>query len=459
MTELPEILLNGQRHCLGAGDPSESLLRWLKRQQLHGTKEGCADGDCGACTVALRLPDVDGKPQWQAVNACLLPVGCLPGREVMTVEALAVGERLHPVQQAMVECAGSQCGYCTPGFVMSLFAAQAADQLDEACFEGNLCRCTGYLPIRRALERLQDLPFQAPALGTDAPCLESGNAEGWSVPRDLAHALAIKQADPQAVWFAGGTDLGVVLSHGQSKPARYIALDRLPELQQIEIGDQVVRIGAGVALRTIEQRLTGMFAAIDQMLPWFAARQVRNRATLGGNLGTASPIGDLLPVLLVLDAVVHVRSAAGSRDLAIDEFFTGYRQTQLRPDELIEAVSIPRRNDWLSAAYKVAKRQTDDISIVAAVFALKLNAERRVEAARLAFGGVAALPLRAKRAEAELIGQRLDQTTIEAIADTLRAEFTPLSDLRAGADYRRALCGNLFAKFIREQFEPAEVAA
>ena len=461
MKDRPQFLLNGQRYDLGDCDGSESLLRWLKRQQLHGTKEGCADGDCGACTVVVQLPDEQGKSQWQAVNSCLLPVGCLAGRELLTVEALANGDQLHPVQQALVDCAGSQCGYCTPGFAMSLFAAYAAGQLDETCFEGNLCRCTGYVPIRRALERLHQLPPQRPGRPAADDCVAplEGGVANWQIPPDLNSALRMKQADPEAQWIAGGTDLGVQLSHGHGTASRYIALDRVGELQGLEIGDEQVRIGAGVPLRRLEHQLAGLFPPIDQMLPWFAARQVRNRATVGGNLGTASPIGDLLPILLALDATVHCRSLSGARDIPIDQFFLGYRETALKPDELIEAITLPRRNDWTCAAYKVAKRQTDDISIVAAVFALKLDAEARVVDCRLAFGGVAAIPLRAGEAEQMLRGRLIDKDCVALIMNRLTEAFTPLSDLRASADYRRALCANLFAKFVREKVRAAGAAA
>ena len=460
MDHQPQFLLNGQRYDLGDCDGSESLLRWLKRQQLHGTKEVCADGDCGACTVVMQLTDEQGEPQWQAVNSCLLPVGCLAGRELLTVEALADGDRLHPVQQALVDCAGSQCGYCTPGFVMSLFAAHTAGQLDEACFEGNLCRCTGYLPIRRALKRLYESPplppGTKPAAGDPLPVIGSAH---WQIPVDLDSALRMKQADPEAQWIAGGTDLGVQLSHGRGNASRYIGLDRVDGLQQLQISDAQVRIGAAVPLHRLEQQLAGLFPPLDQMLPWFAARQVRNRATLGGNLGTASPIGDLLPILLALDATVHCRSLSGARDIPIDQFFLGYRQTALKTDELIEAVTLPRRSDWQCAAYKVAKRQTDDISIVAAVFALKLDAEKRVLDCRLAFGGVAAIPLRAGEAEQALRGRVLDQDCVARVTQSLAESFTPLSDLRAGADYRRALCANLFAKFVREKVQAVGAAA
>lgn len=454
MTLSTQFQLNGNTVSLSGADPTESLLRWLRRARLHGTKEGCADGDCGACTVALLETDANGDAHYQAVNSCLLPIGALPGREIVTVEALADGAALHPVQQSMVDCAGSQCGYCTPGFVMSLFAGYYAGELDDGTTEGNLCRCTGYLPIRRATAQLA---AQAPtadrfrtrlAAGCGAP---SSSALGtYFNPVGIDEAIALKRAHPDAVWIAGGTDLGVALSHGQTVAPAFIALDRLPELKVLQVDTDAVRIGAGVSLSRIETELAGVFPTIDQMLPWFAARQVRNRSTIGGNLGTASPIGDLLPVLLALDAQVHLAGPDGERTLPIDGYFLDYRKTQRNADELIVAVTLPRRASGISAAYKVAKRQTDDISIVAAVFALEFDAQQRVARARLAYGGVAAIPRRARAAEDMLIGRALDRATVDAVCESLANEFTPLSDHRADAAYRRELCANLFAKFVAE---------
>lgn len=446
--------LNQRDFDLAQTDPAESLLRWLRRQHLTGTKEGCGDGDCGACTVTLLERDGDGRAHYRAVNACLLPMGLMAGREGFTVEALAEGEALHPVQQALVDTAGSQCGYCTPGFVMSLFAGYYAGEFSDHVIEGNLCRCTGYQPIRRAAELLasQQRPADrftrlrdagaGPAVAVDAP-------GGWFTPTTVEQALAIKVAQPQSTWIAGATDLGVALSRGQRPAPCLIALDRVAELQQLHIDDEVVRIGAGVALSRLEQELAAVFPALQQMLPWFAARQVKNRATLGGNLGSASPIGDLLPWLLAHDAVVEVCGPGGARELPIDSYFIDYRKTTRLPEELIVAVRVPRFKA-IQAAYKVAKRQTDDISIVAAVYALTLNSERRVSHARLAYGGVAATPRRALRAEQYLIGRSLDAATVTAVGAILREEFTPLSDHRGSADYRRALTASLFEKFVEE---------
>ena len=454
MTTRTSFHLNGAEVALADTEPTESLLRWLKRAHYTGTKEGCADGDCGACTVALVERDAHGHACFQATNSCLLPMGALPGREVITVEALADGEALHPVQEALVECAGSQCGYCTPGFVMSLFAGYYNGELNDETTEGNLCRCTGYRPIRDATQRIAHQTAARDRfhdlLAEPRQPLPASSLGRFFNPRSIDEALALKRQHPDAVWIAGATDLGVPLSHGKTVAPAFIALDRIDELKSVTVTDDAVRIGAGVALTEIEHTLAGLVPALDQMLPWFAARQVRNRATFGGNLGSASPIGDLSPVLLALDGVVHCVGPHGARDLAADAFFLDYRKTARHPDELIVAVTLPRLHGGVTAAYKVAKRQTDDISIVAAVFALELDADARISAARLAYGGVAAIPLRAKRTEAMLIGRRLDDATVAAATAALENEFTPLSDHRASADYRRRLAGSLFAKFALE---------
>lgn len=450
----PQFLLNGQACPLGGAEPTESLLRWLRRQGLHGTKEGCGDGDCGACTVLLVQPDAPAGQRLQAVNSCLLPLGQLVGREVYTVEAVADDGQLHPVQQAMVRQGGSQCGYCTPGFVMSLLAGQQAGELDDHCFEGNLCRCTGYRPIRAAAAELAAAPPPddrfAARCNAPAALLPSSRLGNFHSPTTISEARAIKSAVPAAQWIAGATDLGVALSqHREAAPA-YIALDRIAELQQLRSDDDGIHIGAGVSLRRLERELAGQCEALTQMLQWFAARQVRQRATLGGNLGSASPIGDLLPVLLALEASIECHGPGGVRHVPADDYFLGYRQTALAADELIACIHLPRRAGQISASYKLAKRPSDDISIVAACFALVLDTERRVERVRLAYGGVAAVPLRAREVEARLLGQALDEASAAAALQALTEAFTPIDDHRASAAYRRRLCAGLFARFLSE---------
>jgi len=454
MDEQPTFTLNGRAQSLAGVDPRQSLLRWLKQQRLHGSKEGCGDGDCGACTVALVDVRGDGSAHYQAVNSCLLPMGSLPGREVVTVEALADGERLHPAQQAMVECHGSQCGYCTPGFVMSLFVAGHNGEAGDTAIEGNLCRCTGYLPIRAAARRLADSPPPADrfaaTIAAPRPPLPTVALGRYFSPTSVSAALALKAQYPDAMWINGATDLGVNLSRGQAVAPAFIALDRITQLHLITVTQDSLRIGASVPLTRIEQEVHGMFGALDDMLPWFAARQVRNRASFGGNLGSASPIGDLLPILLALDARIHLRGVQGERSVAADDFFLGYRKTARADDELIVAVSLPRTAQQISASYKVAKRQSDDISIVAACFALQRDADGRVAQVRMAFGGVAATPCRALAVEAFVRGKILDEATVSETRERLRAAFTPLSDHRASADYCSALCANLFVRFVAE---------
>ena len=448
-----EFTLNGRPVRLDAFASDATVLEYLRGAGLIGTKEGCGDGDCGACTVALASAGPHGEPRYQAVNSCLMPLGALAGREIVSVEGLAEGEALHPVQRAMVEAGGSQCGYCTPGFVMSLFAAYYGGERSDQAIEGNLCRCTGYLPIRRALQ----------SLGEPAPDdrflarLRSGHqkAEGESqqvgerfyLPERLEEVFALLERHPEARLIAGGTDLGLELSHKRLEDPVLIGLERVRELHGLEVSDEAVVIGAGVTLSRLEHELAGVFPALDEMLRWFAARQVRNRATVGGNLGTASPIGDLAPVLLALDAVVALASRQGRREVPIAGFFTGYRQTVRRPDEVILSVTLPRpKAGALGFAYKVGKRGADDISIVAAAFTVHL-AEGRVAAARLAYGGVAATPVRAEAVEAWLASRPWSEATVLAALPKLREAFAPLDDLRGSARYRRELAANLFHKF------------
>ncbi len=455
-----------------------TLLEYLRQNGYVGTKEGCGDGDCGACTVALIGADANGKPQYQAVNSCLLPLGAIAGREIITVEGVANGQ-LHPVQAAMVETGGSQCGYCTPGFIMSLFAAYYSGTVDDVSVEGNLCRCTGYLPIRRAAAKVAaNLPGDDGFSGfshhlsqasVELPAFSYGNGDQqFYRPTQLPEVLALLQEHPTATLIAGATDLGLELSwHRQQYPV-LISLEAVAELQGLTQTSEWVEIGAAVPLSQIEETLHGVFPSLDEMLHWFAARQVRNRATLGGNIGTASPIGDLPPVLLALDAELRLASAAGARSLPLAEFFKGYRVTDLRAGEVIVSVRIPRAIapgavQRLSQSYKIGKRGTDDISIVAAAFTVDLGDRQQILQARLAYGGVAATPARAIAVEQWLVGRSWNLTTVQIAKAMLKDAFTPLSDLRGSAEYRRLLVANLFEKFFVEmggvEHYPVEVQA
>ncbi|MDX2241011.1 MAG: xanthine dehydrogenase small subunit [Leptolyngbyaceae cyanobacterium bins.302] len=455
------LTINGQPVHLTDVSPTMTLLEYLRQSRRIGTKEGCGDGDCGACTVALVSPGVDGKPHYQAVNSCLIPLASVAGRDVITVEGIANGQ-LHPVQAAMVQTGGSQCGYCTPGFIMSMFAAYYDRTLDDVAIEGNLCRCTGYLPIRRAAKLAAETPpadaFSAKLeeFSTDIPAFTyQGNQHQFYRPTQLRDVLDLLQQHPDAVLVAGATDLGLEMSwHRQHYPV-LISLEAVTELQGLEQTPEWVDIGAAVSLSQIESRLHGVFPSLDEMLHWFAARQVRNRATLGGNIGTASPIGDLPPVLLSLDAELRLASPSGERILPLASFFKGYRQTDLQPQEVIVSVRIPKAIapgavTRLSQSYKVGKRGTDDISIVAAAFVVDLDEQGAIVHARLGYGGVAATPARARVVEEWLMGKPWQQATVQQAKALLRDAFTPLTDLRGSAEYRKLLVANLFEKFFVE---------
>lgn len=459
--------VNGKQLRLQDVPPTRTLLSYLRQQGFVGTKEGCGDGDCGACTVVLIGERADGQPHYQAVNSCLIPVGVLGGRTILTVEGIANGQ-LHPVQQAMVDLGGSQCGYCTPGFIMSLFAAYYDRALDDVAIEGNLCRCTGYLPIRRAAQQVAMVEAEGDPFSQDLQTTElTLMATAYRVqnqqcfrPTRLQDVLELIRQHPDATLVAGSTDLGLEISWYRQHYPVIIALEAVTELRQMRLTETAVTIGAAVPLSHIEASLPGVFPSLDEMLYWFAARQVRNRATIGGNLGTASPIGDLPPVLLSLDATVQVASAAGERTIPIAEFFKGYRVTDLRTGEVIVAVTLPKTLPTgavrrLSQSYKVGKRGTDDISIVAAAYAVDLDRENRIVQARLAYGGVAATPVRAVAVEDWLRGQLWTRETVLAAKPRLGSCFTPLSDLRGSAEYRQRLVANLFEKFFVEFSAPA----
>ena len=468
-TNSVQLTINQQSYALAANTfaHNETLLKTLHKLGLPGTKEGCGDGDCGACTVAWCAPNSTDSSQparYKAINSCLVPTAQLAGGAILTVEGVAKlsgdAATLHPVQQSLIDCAGSQCGYCTPGFVMSLFCDYHADQLSDLSVEGNLCRCTGYTSIRLAIEALKvqraaSAIAALPAQFADVPAQIDSHSGTLFLPARLTDALALKQTHTDAVWLAGGTDLGLAFSQFGGA-ARHIALDHVAELRVLEHTDAQLIIGAMVRLDDVQQYLrtpplVNQFPAVLSMLHWFAAQQVRGRATLGGNLGTASPIGDLLPVLLGLDAQIVLGSLSGERRVAAADYFLGYRITACQPHELVLRVELPMpKIGHISQSYKVGKRGSDDISIVSSCFQIGVNKTGHIDFARLAYGGVAAVPLRAIAAENLLIGLRADSDLLGAVKPVLQQTFTPLSDFRGSANYRQQLIVNLFDKFLRE---------
>lgn len=462
-----QITINGRKISVNGVSPTITLLQYLKQKDYVGTKEGCSDGDCGACTIVVISKDKTGAPQYQAMNSCIIPLGSVIGKEIVTVEGIMIDGKLHPVQEAMVKTGGSQCGYCTPGFIMSLFASYYEGKVDDISVEGNLCRCTGYIPIRKAAQMLtnsQPQDYFSEKLQTatlEHQQLSYQNASHiFYYPKDLATVLNLLQEHPEAVLVAGGTDLGLELSHHRQNFPILISLEEVAELHSFTNTETSVEIGAAIPLSHLKEYLAGMFPSIDEMIHWFAACQVRNRATLGGNIGTASPIGDLPPVLLSLDAKLKIAGKDGTRILPLVDFFHGYRQTDLKPGEVIVAIEIPKTLSEgavtrLSQSYKIGKRGTDDISIVAAAFTIDLDANNHIVKARLGYGGVAAIPIRATEIESILVGKPWTLETVTAVKPLLRETFTPLTDLRASANYRKMLVANLFERFFLD-YSPTE---
>jgi xanthine dehydrogenase small subunit len=457
----PSITVNGRSLSLAGVDPHTTVLDFLRERGLIGSKEGCAEGECGACAVVVVRSDGAGGSRYVPVNGCLMLVGAAAGGELLSVEGLRPrpGE-LHPVQQAMVEQGGSQCGYCTPGFVVSLFAEYYRERpIDPHAIAGNLCRCTGYRPIRAALQQIADrrpAPDDRFRERLDRPTapllrLEQVHDEHELIrPGSLAEALELLAARPQAKPVAGGTDVVVEINQRFARWPLLVSLDAIPELQTITRHADAIEIGAAVPLRRLERELAGELPLFDELWPLFSSQLIRNRATLGGNLINASPIGDGPPVLLALDAELTLESAAGTRKLAIAEFFVGYRKTRLLPGELLTSIRVPLRRPTHAHFYKVSKRVLDDISSVAGAFAIDLDDEGTITRARLAFGGVAATPMRADAAEDALIGRPWTRQTVDDAAAIAEQAFTPMSDHRASADYRRAMIGRLLQKFLAE---------
>jgi xanthine dehydrogenase large subunit len=479
MSSAIEFRLNGRTVLLKDVSPNTTLLEYLRGAGLTGAKEGCAEGDCGACTVAIIDRDSQGLPCYRAINSCLVPLCLMAGREIVSVEGVADPAKLHPVQERMVEGHGSQCGYCTPGFVMSLFEGyyrgdiRKPNQLDgQLC--GNLCRCTGYRPIRDAA--IEAFPQQQRKQGQDlfAERLKTSEAglngveyefagERFFRPASLGGLLQLLAQFPEGRLIAGATELGLDITKRFKKFPTLISVEAVPELKEIQRTDAEWRIGAAVTLTQIEEQMADEFPALGDMLRVFGSRQVRNRATMGGNLVTASPIGDSAPLLLALDArlvLASLSSGAGvspallaERTLPIQEFFVAYRKTALRPGEILKTIIVPRgasqpgvtrRCAW----HKVSKRREMDISTVSACFTVDLDSDGVVRHARLAYGGVAAMPTRARRTEQALLGQRWCENTVKAVLPTLQTEFAPISDVRGSAEYRRALITGLLEKFV-----------
>ncbi|WP_111431083.1 FAD binding domain-containing protein [Rhodobacteraceae bacterium DSL-40] len=426
--------LNGRPVEIPDPAPTQTLLDWLREEKaLTGTKEGCNEGDCGACTVM-----VTGPSGPRALNACILFLPQIEGLSVRTVEGLAGENGLHPVQEAMVEHHGSQCGFCTPGIVMSLAVAQMQGRQDwDDVLAGNLCRCTGYAPILRAAEAASAL--SSPAL----------DPQEVSPPRQDLDDFADWYADhPGAVLVGGATDVGLWVTKALRELPEVAFLSQVAGLDRIEETPDGLRIGAMVDMERLRGAVAPHYADLAEMLRRFASVQVRNAATIGGNIANGSPIGDSPPALIALGARLTLRRAAVRREIPLEDFFLDYGKQDRAPGEFVESVFIPAQPDRLRC-YKVSKRFDQDISAVCGCFALTIESGGIV-AARIAFGGVAATPKRARAVETFLVGKPWSEATIRSAQPIFAEDYSPISDMRASAAYRARLCGNLLMRYFLE---------
>ena len=470
-------VLGHRPHALPDVAPDRTLLDVL-REDLRCTavKEGCASGDCGACTVAVAEAGDGGTLHWRAINSCIRLAHSVEGMAVFTAEDIAgEGGRLHPAQRAMLECHGSQCGFCTPGFVMSLFALHrqrdgAAVSRDEAlhALSGNLCRCTGYRPILDAAQTMHhwpDVPLdesgllqQLKLLAQDgwAPAADSAS-NFYATPTTLAELLRLRAAHPQALIAAGTTDVGLWVTKQHRRFGQIIDVTRVTELRRIERGAHSLSIGAAASLTEAFDALAESRPQLKPFFDRFAGLPVRESGTLGGNVANGSPIGDSMPLLIALGATLVLASTRGERTLPIEDFYLAYRKTALAPDEVLARIEVPQPtpHEWLRAD-KISKRFEDDISAVCLAVALQVE-DGVIHSARIGAGGVAAVPARAIQTEAALAGQQCAEAIFDAAATVLEAEFKPLSDMRASSAYRRAVLGNLLRRGW-QQSQPGALA-
>jgi xanthine dehydrogenase small subunit len=465
-------LLNGTPVCVTGHAPTRTLLDWLREDRgLKGTKEGCNEGDCGACTVMVTGADGIAR----ALNACILFLPQLQGKAVRTVEGIAgPAGQMHPVQQAMVDHHGSQCGFCTPGFVVSMAVAHLNGQQDhDDALAGNLCRCTGYAPIIRAAEAAATAPIpdwmeadrKALAASAPFPVVEissGGEAAGrggqtaplLSSPQTAFHPQSSDDladwymANPDATLIAGATDVGLWVTKQLRDLPKIAFLNGMTDLQQIEWQGGMLHVGAGVTIAALRAAVADRLPSFAELLRRYASEQVRNAATIGGNIANGSPIGDGPPALIALGAVLHLRQGDVMRTIPLEDFFLDYRKQDRRPGEFVAGISFPETAPALRC-YKLSKRFDQDISAVCGCFNVTVQ-DGMVTAARIAFGGMAGIPKRAAAVEAALIGQPWGLATVQAALPAFAQDFTPLSDMRASSAYRLETAANLLIRYVHD---------
>ncbi len=441
-----KFLLNGEAIHLSGVNPTVTLLDWLRENRgLTGTKEGCNEGDCGACTVMIT--DTDGA---RALNACILFLPQLDGKAVRTVEGISGPEgQLHPVQQAMVDLHGSQCGFCTPGFIASMAVAHLNGETDyETALAGNLCRCTGYAPIIRAAKAAEAQPAPDWLASDQAAIADLVTSPELSLPQSSDDLAALLVDAPDTTLVAGATDVGLWVTKQLRELAPVAFLHLCTDMQQVEQTEGEIHIGAGVSLETLRQTFADLHPSFSEMIRRYGSTQVRNAATIGGNIANGSPIGDGPPALIALNAVLHLRRGDTRRTLPLEDFFVDYGQQDLEQSEFVEAVSVPLQPDRLRC-YKLSKRFDQDISAVCGCFNIHFE-DGHVTQALIAFGGMAGIPKRARHVENALIGKPWTIETVEGTAPAWAQDFTPLSDMRASADYRLTSARNLLTRYFHE---------
>lgn len=480
MSNRIRFLLGNELREVVVEDPTETVLQYLRRDPLRrGTKEGCAEGDCGACTVAIGEAGADGSMRYKAVNACIQFLPTLDGRQLLTVEDLADPKSgaLHPVQQAMVEAHGSQCGFCTPGFVMSLYVGHKADRhkakvpsrdaVDDR-LAGNLCRCTGYRPIidaaikaagieepehhaisaRQAAKTLMEIKRR------DTLVIDSGTRRFYA-PRTLDDLASLFERDPEACLLAGGTDVGLWVTKLRHELKTVLYLGNVAELALVENQGGHWWIGAGASYSDAARVFFDLHPDFAELVRRIGSLQIRNAGTVGGNIANGSPIGDTMPALIALGAKLHLRQGAKTRVLALEDFYLAYRKTDRRAGEFVVGIEAPKLGPRdLFATYKISKRFDQDISAVCAAFRVVLD-QGVIRDARIAFGGMAATPRRAPKTEATLTGKPWTEATVKEALAALGDDYQPIGDMRASARYRATVAGNMLRRFFLETTLPA----